>query len=225
MRHPIRQGAGVARHSLAAMFTASLFMVLGGCGDDPPAKKQRKPAQARGAQGAAPAPAAAVALPGTKGSVQKYNKISEALRRTFLEKDFRPDPDGDGNRDPFRSYVIRQPGADDNTTTDGGDNELCQNTKKKKNWKAPSYSIRDLTLIGIIMRGTKGYAQFLDRSGEGWIVTQNNCLGAEKAIVSSIGSGVVRLQVRPEAPVGGTAPAPVARDIPLYPKEYEIETD
>ncbi len=206
---------------MVAIFAMCVGMISSGCGDDEPAPTKKKPV-ARG-RGANTAKAAAKAGKAKKG-VQIYAKIDESLRRTFLERDFRPDIEGKNNRDPFRSYIIRQPGLrdPDSERTDSED-KLCKNTKRRKNWKAPTYSLRDLTLIGIITRGTKGYAQFLDRSGEGWIVTQNNCLGVEKAIVSAIGTGVVRLQIRPEAPLGGTAPEPVAKDIPLYPQEYEIE--
>ncbi len=212
----------VRKAAAFACILGAAALVLGGCGDDKgESSKPRKPAKARAGKAKA---AAKPAARNAANSVQKYQKIDDSLRRTFLERDFNPDPAGDGNRDPFRSYVVRQPGAETGTLP-LEDNDVCRNTKRKQNWKAPTYSIRDLSLIGIIMRGTRGYAQFLDRSGEGWIVTQNNCLGVEKAIVSSIGSGVVRLQVRPDAPVGGIAPPPVARDIPLYPKEYEIDTD
>ncbi len=212
------------KRNLCALGALAMLLVpVGGCGDDAPPAAKKKPAGARGRTPARKAAKKGKGKGKTKG-VQRYAKIEEGLRRTFLERDFRSDFEGRNNRDPFRSYIIRQPGSRD-PTEDKNDSEdqLCKNTKRKKNWKAPSYSLRDLELIGIITRGTKGYAQFLDRSGEGWIVTQNNCLGVEKAIVSAIGTGVVRLQVRPEAPLGGTAPEPVAKDISLFPQEYEID--
>jgi hypothetical protein len=34
---------------------------------------------------------------------------------------------------------------------------------------------------------------------------------------------VVRLRVQPEAPLGGTPPPPVQRDIALFPEEYDVE--
>ena len=198
-------------------------LVATGCGDDPPKAKKKRPAARRGAPPKAAAGTPAQAL---GPALQTYPKVADNVRRTFLEKDFRPDPSGDNNRDPFRSYIIRQPGLAETKDDDNNDaaDDICRNTKRKKNWQASNYSLRDLKLLGIIMRGTRGYAQFVDSGGEGHIVTQNNCLGVEKAIVTSIGSGVVRLQVRPEAPLGGTAPPPVLRDIPLYPEEYDIET-
>lgn len=210
----------IARHMLAL---GALLVASSGCGDDPPAATKR-PARPAAGGAKAPAPAAGGAAKGP--ALQGYPKIADDLRRTFLERDFRPDPSGDANRDPFRSYIIRQPGMAE--TQEGSDedaaDDVCKNTKRKTNWHATNYSLRDLRLLGIIMRGTRGYAQFVDSSGDGHIVTQGNCMGAEKAIVTSIGSGVVRLQVRPAKPLGGTAPPPILRDIPLYPEEYDIES-
>lgn len=207
----------------AIAVAGALLLALTACGDDLPEVKQKRPAARRGAAAKTPAGAKAKA----KGPPLKtYAKIPDKLRRTFLEKDFRPDPTGDANRDPFRSYIVRQPGLGETRTDDDASaaDDICRNDKRRKNWQAPNFSLRDLKLLGIIMRGTRGYAQFVDTGGEGWIVTQGNCLGVEKAIVTSIGSGVVRLQVRPQAPLGGTAPPPVNRDIPLYPEEYDITT-
>lgn len=210
------------RHALAIAVSGALMLTLG-CGDDPPPAKKR-PAARRGGGGAGKAPPGKAPVKGPP--LKTYPKIADDLRRTFLEKDFRPDPSGDANRDPFRSYIVRQPGLAESKTDEDNNaaDDICRNDKKKKNWQASNFSLRDLKLLGIIMRGTRGYAQFVDTGGEGWIVTQGNCLGVEKAIVTSIGTGVVRLQVRPQAPLGGTAPPPVNRDIPLYPEEYDIQT-
>lgn len=205
-----------------AFAIAALGMVAAGCGDDSAEVKKRP---ARGAAPPPKAPAAGAAGANAGPALTGYPKVADDLRRTFLEKDFRPDPSGDANRDPFRSYIVRQPGlAEQTTENEDSADDICKNTKRKQNWQAPNYSLRDLKLLGIIMRGTRGYAQFVDSRGDGHIVTTNNCLGTEKAIVTSIGSGVVRLQVRPAKPLGGTAPPPVLRDIPLYPEEYDIET-
>jgi hypothetical protein len=208
--------------SRSALALGALLVIAGGCGDDPPAAKKR-PARGGGGGGGG-AKAAPAAAPAGGPALQGYPKIADDLRRTFLEKDFRPDSSGDANRDPFRSYIIRQPGLAEAKTGEDDDaaDDICRNTKRKTNWHATNYSLRDLRLLGIIMRGTRGYAQFVDSSGDGHIVTQGNCLGVEKATVTSIGSGVVRLQVRPAKPLGGTAPPPILRDIPLFPEEYDL---
>lgn len=204
---------------------AGLALIAAGCGGgEEPTQKRR-----RAAPGGQPAGAGNQQAAGGKAKpagppLKTYPRIADDHRLPFGAKDFVPDSTALRNRDPFRSYIIRQPGlADTEEKIEGAENEVCRNTAKKKNWIAPTYSLRDLKLLGIIMRGTRGYAQFADSSGEGWTVTQGNCLGVEKAMVTAIGSGVVRLKVQPEAPLGGTAPPPVQRDIPLYPEEYDVE--
>jgi hypothetical protein len=145
--------------------------------------------------------------------------VPDEYRHNFDEKDFRPDVSGDENRDPFRSYVVRVPG------NRGAENaprievtEICT----KENSVAPNYSLRDLNLIGIVLRGTRSYALFRDTARLGHIVRRSDCLGKEKARVEAIGSGFVRLEVIPEAPPGAPAPAPQLRDISLHPEEYSV---
>jgi hypothetical protein len=208
-----------------------LALAAAGCEDDPPPiQRPTKPAGAPGAKAPAPpggkpgAPAPAAAAPPGKKVVGLggYEKVPDALRRRLTEREFRPDPGGDENRDPFRSYVIHA-GAGQSaaapTVLDTTDN--CN----RDNSRASSYSLRDLRLIGIVLRGTRSYAQFRDSSNYGHIVARGDCLGKEKAVVETIGAGYVRLEVRPEAPPGAPAPPPQKRDIPLYPEEYQIDPE
>lgn len=149
-----------------------------------------------------------------------YDKVPDEYRHKFLETDFRPDITGMENRDPFRSYVLNSPTKrTDDVTFDV--NEICT----KDNSVAPTYSLRNLRLLGIVLRGTKSYALFRDTGGLGHIVHRGDCLGKEKARVESIGSGFVRLSVIPEAPPGAPAPAPQTRDIMLYPDEMSLEPE
>jgi hypothetical protein len=83
--------------------------------------------------------------------------------------------------------------------------------------------MRDLRLIGIVLRGTRSYALFRDSAAFGHIVKRGDCLGKEKARVDSIGAGFVRLEVTPEAPPGGAAPDPQMRDIQLHPEELQLQ--
>jgi hypothetical protein len=85
--------------------------------------------------------------------------------------------------------------------------------------------MRDLRLMGIVLRGTRSYALFRDSAAFGHIVKRGDCLGKEKARVETIGAGFVRLKVTPEAPPGAPAPAPETRDIALHPEEIAIEAD
>ena len=88
---------------------------------------------------------------------------------------------------------------------------------------ATNYSLRDLNLIGIVLRGTRSYALFRDSGGYGHIVPRGDCLGKEQARVENIGAGFVRLAVTPEAPPGAPAPAAQTRDILLYPEELSVD--
>jgi len=125
---------------------------------------------------------------------------------------------GEENRNPFRSYVVRIPGAlPREISKDGSD--ICAETTTV----APNYSLRSLRLLGIVLRGTRSYALFRDSGGLGHIVRRGDCLGKEQARVDTIGSGYVRLSVTPAAPPGAPAPPPQTRDIPLHPKEISLE--
>ncbi len=154
---------------------------------------------------------------GKTATLDTYSQILPDYRRKFTEADFRADPNGDENRDPFRSFVIRQGslGRSNKDTSNVQPTDVCT----MKNSRAPGYSLRDLRLIGIVLRGTKSFAQFRDASGYGWIVRRGDCLGKEKATVQAIGVGSVTLEVVPEAPPNTEPPPPERRDIPLYPAE------
>ncbi len=149
--------------------------------------------------------------------VVSYGKVDDALRHQITEIDFVPDVSGEVNRDPFRSWLhsIALTAGDEPTTID-----FC--TEGKVRWGAPSYSIRDLNLIGLVKRG-RSYAQFVDKSEtDSWIVRKGDCLGQERAIIEEVGVGYVRLSITPPAPPGAPAPPAQKQDIPLHPDDLEI---
>jgi hypothetical protein len=197
---------------------------LAGCGGDETdaaaSAQAKEPAKKKAATGRAPA--------GGRGRGQKtgrldtYAQIEERFRQPFGERDFAGDPAGDENRDPFRSFVIRQ-GTGPRALRDATPiqpTDVCT----EKNIRAPGHSVRDLRLIGLVLRGTRSYAQFRDPSGFGWIVRLRDCLGKEKAIVDKIGAGFVTLEMVPE--VGpGSQPQAERRDIQLHPSELRAEED
>lgn len=204
------------------MRTCSLLIAVllgfAGCGGDedvapPPPKPGAKPASK----------AAAGGRKAKTAQLDVYAQILGEHRRKFTENDFRADPNGDENRDPFRSFVLRQGslGRDSKGMSALQPTDVCTS----KNSRAPGYSLRDLRLIGIVLRGTKSFAQFRDASGYGWIVRRGDCLGKEKAIVQSIDSGSVSLEVVPEAPPNTAPPDPEKRIIPLYPSELAPTVD
>lgn len=160
------------------------------------------------------------------------------MRHDFASSDFAADPTGGERRDPFRSYVVRQQGISDRDSPgpDIGKSERCT----EKNMIAPNpmardpraraaYSLRDLRLVGIVLRGTNSYALFKDRANFGHIVRRGNCLGKEKAKVTKIGAGFVRLELIPEsAAVGTTGDTATGRpiqkrSIKLYPEELPVD--
>ncbi|HVK73268.1 MAG TPA: hypothetical protein VM734_08090 [Kofleriaceae bacterium] len=205
-----------------------LFLGLVACGgeEDPP------PPPPKAAQPAKPAAAkagAAGAKSGTPpGTLTTYRKIEDrvtekerdSIRHQFRERDFVPDPTGTESRDPFRSYVITQPGVGVNEPGIPVEaTEVCPIKKQI----ARGYGVRDLRLVGIVSRGTTRYAMFSDTRQEGHIVRRGDCLGTEKARVKEIGAGFVTLEVSPEQ-VNNQAPrAPEERSIPLHPKELQLD--
>jgi hypothetical protein len=155
------------------------------------------------------------------GRLDTYAHIDERFRLPFGERDFASDPGGDENRDPFRSYVIRQGGSPDlKGVVPIQPTDVCT----ERNSRAPGHAIRDLRLIGLVLRGTRSYAQFRDPSGFGWIVRLRDCLGKEKAIVEKIGAGFVTLELVPEV-ASTKEPQAERRDIQLHPAELRAEEE
>jgi Tfp pilus assembly protein PilP len=201
----------------------ALALVLGpaGCGDEPSAPRPARP-KASPAGGAKATGGAKIA------GLDSYTKVEDlvtdteakALRHRFVPRDFEVDPSGNENRDPFRSYVVMQPGTGA-TTAEATlqPTELCT----AKNMVASNYSLRDLRLQGIVLRGTRSYALFVDSAGFGHIVRRDNCLGKEKALVEKIGAGFVRLEILPDPSPNAAPLPPQKREIQLYPEELQIE--
>lgn len=216
----MRRGMGAVLIIAAAALAAPAV----GCGGDEgsaaatsPAKDtpKKKPATARAAGGGR-------GRGGKTGRLDVYAQIEDRFRLSFGEHDFAADPGGDDNRDPFRSFVIRQ---------GTGPRALHENTPiqptdvcTEKNIRAPGHSVRDLRLIGLVLRGTRSYAQFRDPSGFGWIVRLRDCLGKEKAVVEKIGAGFVTLEVVPDMATGNQ-PQAERRDIQLHASELRTEEE
>ncbi len=208
------------------LFTASFG--LAACGDEGGGASPRKSnvRKKRSRRGAAQAKKG--------GELQFYSKIEDfaadpeeatGLRKPFQGKDFEADPTGDENRDPFQSFVIRQPGV--GQTADTGDKASGKQPKRctNKNLVASNYSLRDLRLVGIVLRGTRSYALFRDSASYGHIVRKGDCLGQEKARVAAIRTGFVSLEVIPEVGVNQQARPAQERAIQLYPEELTVETE
>lgn len=201
---------------VTALVVATSALLASGCGDDeggaaatkPNTPAKKKAAGGRGARGK-----------NKGGQLDTYSQIDPRYRQPFSEIDFTPDPGGDENRDPFRSYVIPQ----GETSRSDGKGSTIQPTDicTEKNSRASAYSVRELRLIGIVLRGTRSFAQFRDPNpGQGHIVTVGDCIGKEKAMVEKIGAGFVTLEVVPEA-AANTEAQSERRDIQLHPTDLQ----
>lgn len=206
------------RPLMTAMAAALSLLVSGsGCGDDSDAGPP--PVPGRGGGGAAKKPKKKKKAK-KGGKLKTYPKVAEELRQQFSERDFLSDVTGDQNRDPFRSYLLAQPLLEGDEGSAGVDlSEICPPERSK----ATKFSLRDLKLIGIVLRGTKSYALFRDSTRFGHIVRRGECLGKEKAVVNEIGVGYVSVEVAPETPQGTAAPPAQKRTIALYPEELSVD--
>lgn len=162
-------------------------------------------------------------------TLQVYPKIEDrvpvderaTIRKPFREKDFAVDPLGTENRDPFRSYVISQPGSVIDTSQPVAEvTEFCKN---KKQLIAVNYNLRDLRLVGLVSRGPRKYALFQDTRDYGHVVHRGDCLGREKARVKEIAGGFVTLEIIPEQIPNQPVRPTEERSIPLYPEELKLE--
>lgn len=204
----------------ACLLVAAAALLAGGCGDDeggsvaPPvtsAVQRRNVAQ----QGQAAAE-----------GLKFYTKVEDIIgpeeaariRHRFLPEDFEPDVAGSRNRDPFRSYVIQLVGnSKDDKDRKESAAESCKDTVAK------DQPLRDLRLVGIVLRGTRSYALFVDSRSHGHVVTKGDCLGLEQALVSSVRAGFVSLEIIPDVSQNQPTPEPQKRVIPLYPNELLVE--
>ena len=224
--------------------SALALVLINGCGeDDPPPKPKPKPATGR-ARVAKKGPAKGadvnalqfyvkvedVARSLCSASEEECDKEAKSIRHRFSTRDFEQDVTGTENRDPFRSYVLRDPGlfATDNAANAIDATQACKpeqmrapNPLAKDSAARASSSLRDLQLKGIVLRGTESYAVFTDRSSYGHIVRIGDCLGKEKAHVTKIGAGFVELEIVQESADG---PRPVQkREIALHPEELQFD--
>lgn len=151
-----------------------------------------------------------------------------SIRTRLRDRDFVPDPTGVENRDPFRSYVL--PNLELGVATAGATGAApVQPTErcKKDRMVATDYSYKELSLIGVVQRGTgrsfKRYALFRDRKGVGHIVERGSCVGREKAYAVDIGEALVSFEILHEVPAGAAPAAPTKDTVPLYPNELTAD--
>ncbi len=195
---------------------------LSGCGGDPPPSTLGSSTQRRSNSMAAAAP------PSTEvNQLNFYPKIDDiigeeanTLRHRFAPEDFEPDPTGVRNRDPFRSYVT---GPTAVVQTPTGVEQPVPVDNVCRSHVAENFSLRDLRLVGIVLRGANSYALFVDSAADGHVIARGYCVGQEKARVSAIRAGFVNLTLVPETGTSATALPTQERIIPLYPNELTVD--
>lgn len=201
---------------------AALLLVVSGCGDSEEAATDSFAAPPP----AKPNQAAAKAGAGKDAKLRFHTKIDDVLgeeqaqrlRHKFSVDDFGPSIGTNARRDPFRSLAAAQAAASKEQEDQPTDlAQLCREVV------APDSSIRDLRLVGIVLRGSRSYALFVDKASKGHIVTKSDCLALEKARVTSVRAGFVTLQLAPEAVPGGPESQLQERTIALYPDEIPVD--
>jgi len=201
-------------------------LALAACGDDEGAKSAEKPAP-EAAQAIRPGtPSAEIAArggnapgkPGAGSPLVTYPKVDDALYRIAFTADmFMPDPTGDKNRDPFKSYLV----DDTNTASQSGKPSLAVDECDKR-MVADQYGLRDLSLVGIVKKGTTAYALFVDTQGLGHIGRRGDCLSKDKARLKEIGQSSIVVEVRGDAPPGQPAPDPREEEWKLHPEQLDL---
>lgn len=205
------------------------LLALAGCGEDEGggggggAAKPAQPAAPRQA-GARPGAATTTQALTTYKQVEALagdEKEAKSLRHEFRETDFQVDPTGTVNRDPFRSYVINQPGVSTGGSTmlTAEPTDLCPSKRQIAN----TYMARELKLVGIVARGTERTALFSDTAQKGHLVRRNDCIGKEKGRVVEIGAGYAKAEISAE-PLPNQPPRPPDVIIfQLHPQQLPID--
>lgn len=134
----------------------------------------------------------------------------EAIRHVFKPRDFQ----GGDLRDPFTSFVVAQPGL--NQQSDTAPRETTQKCSRPDQFVWGSRNYQALKLIGIVSQGTQRKALLAD-SFEGKVVKKGDCVGREKAFVKDIGAGYITFTV--EA-IGKADPSEFS--LQLYPAAIQL---
>lgn len=120
----------------------------------------------------------------------------EGIRHAFKPRDFAPGVD---NRDPFQSFVVTQPGmqATPDPSLQRDPTQVCT---RPDQFKAQSYSVHDLILVGIVAQGTQRKVLMMTPNAgmAAPIIRKGDCVGKEKALTTEIGAGYVKFQLSPD---------------------------
>jgi Tfp pilus assembly protein PilP len=209
-----------AQNAIRAILAGALL--LGACGDDsgsktpPPAPPRAGPPPASGA------PAAGAAAPGAAGQPGKmvlFPKVPKDYRADLKPDVFLPDPSGELNRDPFRSYLIQ-------TTSVAGAGQPTRSRADRCGKKvfASHYGLPELELIGVLS-GRGSAALFRDPQKLGHIVRIGDCISKDKARVVKIEGSTVELELVSDVTTDAVAPPPHIEVKRLHPVDTAMEPE
>jgi Tfp pilus assembly protein PilP len=205
---------------VAALMAALAFVAA--CGDSGTAPASPMVTPATPAQPNAAAQAGGAKQPGLRFHTKIEDLIgdeqAQLIRHKFKADDFGPNIGGTGKRDPFRSQAVAQLAARAQEQ-----DQPIDPAQTCKDLVADGFSLRDMRLVGIVLRGTRSYALFVDKGEKGHIVTKGDCLGVEKARVLSVRAGFVTLQLYPDASQATPESELQERTIALYPDELSVD--
>lgn len=194
---------------------AVFLLGLAGCGEEePPPKTTRPVKKGDGLEeprtAAAPPPVPVPARP----PLVLYPKVEERYRKQWKKEDFEPDPTGDVNRDPFRSFLFAPAPQGEGGLARADD--VCRDKLV-----AGELALGELRLVGVLAGHNEG-ALFVDGKGLGHIAHQGDCLSRDKARVANIAGSSVELELRGEAPPGAPAPPATTQVVRLHPEELDL---
>ncbi|HWN67957.1 MAG TPA: pilus assembly protein PilP [Haliangium sp.] len=216
-----RSRRGPSRFAPVAAIVAAILLAAG-CGDSETAPATPMVTPVTPAQPNAAAQGGAAKPAGLRFHTKIEDLIgaeqAQLIRHKFTADDFGPNIGGTGRRDPFRSLAAAQLAAQAEQQ-----DQPIDPAQTCKDRVADTFSLRDMRLVGIVLRGTRSYALFVDKGEKGHIVTRGDCLGVEKARVLSVRAGFVTLQLYPDATQPTAETELQERTIALYPDELSVE--
>jgi Tfp pilus assembly protein PilP len=137
----------------------------------------------------------------------------DSIRHEFKDRDFVADQ----VRDPFQSYVIAQPGLNEEP-----DKKVEGPCNRPEQFVAGNYSYLDLRLVGIVAQGTQRKVLMMDRGNLGHIIRRGDCVGKEKAVVKDIGTGYVTFVIAPDPEDKNPNKAAEERSVQLHPTGLQV---
>jgi hypothetical protein len=160
-------------------------------------------------------PDAQYCLPTSEGFLCGPCSERETIRHAFKDRDFAPET----NRDPFQSFLIRNPAG-------AGSGELPRDPtsrcKPNEPIRSPNYGFQDLKLVGIVAQGTQRKVLMMDPGGFGHIIKRLDCVGKEKAFVKEIGENFICFELADAQAQAGNTRLQDALCFELHTKQMPI---